>query len=161
MKALLAVLCCLVMARHVHAAVVVVRHCEPDPDRAQALTAKGMEQAKATAAALKGYAFTRIICTSHIRTYETAKIIRDTLGLAVKIENDDRFNQDRDDAPAWVSALKMLVMRDPKADVLLVSHAPVLGALFTADKVDASIDYGAATAITVGREGLVYRALKR
>lgn len=154
-------LLCLALACTGEAAVVVVRHCEPDPAKGHALTERGMAQARATAEALKGCVFTRIICTSHIRTYETAKIIRDALGLAVQIQTDDRFNQDLGSERDWVASLKLLAMRDPKEQVLLVSHAPVLGALFTADQVDASIDYGAATEITAGADGLRYRVLKR
>jgi len=138
--------------------LLAVRHCEPD-SQSGALTSAGIVQAEVLADRLKGTKFTKVVCTSLIRTYETAKIIRDRLGLQVRIETNDVFNQDVGGPADWVPGLKLLANNAGDDIILLVTHAPVLDALFKQDKVDASIDYEAGIEIRFRNNIIDYKPL--
>lgn len=112
--------------------IVLLRHGEAEAirstDAERALTDKGFEQARATAAWLlqemKGAGSVRILASPYRRAQETAGVVGEMLGLPVHTQND--ITPDVDPRQA-LSALEKCIRSAEW--VVVVSHMPLVAAL--------------------------------
>lgn len=106
----------------------LLRHGEAEPhaasDAARELTAYGRKEVQQAAAQLIGRPLTAIIASPYVRAQQTAELVRSALGFAGKINTVPWLTPDSDPR----DALKFLDEREG-AEVLLVSHQPLIGAL--------------------------------
>ncbi|MDR8014220.1 phosphohistidine phosphatase SixA [Ectopseudomonas guguanensis] len=106
----------------------LLRHGQAEPqaasDAARELTAHGRQEVQQAAAQLAGRPLTAIVASPYVRAQQTAELVRDALGFAGKISTVPWLTPDSD--PREV--LKYLDER-AGAEVLLVSHQPLIGAL--------------------------------
>lgn len=106
----------------------LLRHGEAEPhaasDATRELTAYGRKEVQQAAAQLIGRPLTAIIASPYVRAQQTAELVRSALGFAGKINTVPWLTPDSDPR----DALKFLDEREG-AEVLLVSHQPLIGAL--------------------------------
>jgi len=106
----------------------LLRHGEAEPqaasDAARELTAHGRKEVQQAAAQLAGRPLTAIIASPYVRAQQTAELVRSALGFNGKVNTVAWLTPDSDPR----DALKYLDERE-RAEVLLVSHQPLIGAL--------------------------------
>ena len=106
----------------------LLRHGEAEPqaasDAARELTAHGRKEVQQAAAQLAGRPLTAIVASPYVRAQQTAELVRSELGFTGKINTVAWLTPDSDPR----DALKYLDERE-RAEVLLVSHQPLIGAL--------------------------------
>lgn len=106
----------------------LLRHGEAEPqaasDAARELTGHGHKEVQQAAAQLSGRPLTAIIASPYVRAQQTAELVRDALGFTGSVTTVPWLTPDSD--PREV--LKFLDEREG-AEVLLVSHQPLIGAL--------------------------------
>lgn len=106
----------------------LLRHGEAEPqaatDAARELTAHGRREVQCAAQQLDGRPLTAIIASPYVRAQQTAELVRTTLGYPGMVGSAGWLTPDSD--PREV--LKHLDER-ADAEVLLVSHQPLIGAL--------------------------------
>ena len=106
----------------------LLRHGEAEPqaasDAARELTTHGRKEVQQAAAQLAGRPLTAIIASPYVRAQQTAELVRSALGFNGKVNTVAWLTPDSDPR----DALKYLDERE-RAEVLLVSHQPLIGAL--------------------------------
>ena len=106
----------------------LLRHGEAEPqaatDAARELTAHGRKEVQQAAAQLAGRPLTAIVASPYVRAQQTAELVRSELGFSGKINTVTWLTPDSDPR----DALKYLDERE-RAEVLLVSHQPLVGTL--------------------------------
>ena len=106
----------------------LLRHGEAEPqaatDAARELTAHGRKEVQQAAAQLAGRPLTAIVASPYVRAQQTTEMERTELGFTGKINTVTWLTPDSDPR----DALKYLDERE-RAEVLLVSHQPLIGAL--------------------------------
>ena len=106
----------------------LLRHGEAEPqaasDAARELTAHGRQEVQQVAAQLLGRPLTAIMASPYVRAQQTAELVRLELGFSGSVQTVSWLTPDSDPR----DALKYLDERE-HAEVLLVSHQPLIGAL--------------------------------
>lgn len=106
----------------------LLRHGEAEPqaasDAARELTAQGRKEVRQAAVQLAGRPLTAIIASPYVRAQQTAELVRSELAFAGQIDTVPWLTPDSDPR----DVLKYLDEREG-AEVLLVSHQPLIGAL--------------------------------
>ena len=106
----------------------LLRHGEAEPqaasDAARELTAHGRQEVQQAAAQLLGRPLTAIMASPYVRAQQTAELVRLELGFSGSVQTVSWLTPDSDPR----DALKYLDERE-HAEVLLVSHQPLIGAL--------------------------------
>jgi phosphohistidine phosphatase SixA len=109
--------------------VLLVRHAEKSAEPAgdPALTAAGVERAKALAAALEDAGVTAIVTSQFRRTRDTAAPLAQALGL-----KPEAIEAKQGEAAAHIEAVVAAVRRHPGEVVLVVGHANTVPAIVAA-----------------------------
>ncbi|OZB25681.1 MAG: phosphohistidine phosphatase SixA, partial [Pseudomonas sp. 34-62-33] len=106
----------------------LLRHGQAEPqaasDAARELTAHGRQEVQQAAAQLLGRPLTAIMASPYVRAQQTAELVRLELGFSGSVQTVSWLTPDSDPR----DALKYLDERE-RAEVLLVSHQPLIGAL--------------------------------
>lgn len=106
----------------------LLRHGEAEPraasDAARELTGHGRAEVQQAAAQLSGRPLTAILASPYVRAQQTAELVRSALSFSGKVSTVAWLTPDSDP----LEALKYLDERE-RAEVLLVSHQPFIGAL--------------------------------
>lgn len=106
----------------------LLRHGQAEPqaasDAARELTAHGRQEVQQAAAQLLGRPLTAVIASPYVRAQQTAELVRLELGFSGSVQTVSWLTPDSDPR----DALKYLDERE-HAEVLLVSHQPLIGAL--------------------------------
>jgi len=106
----------------------LLRHGQAEPqaasDAARELTAHGRQEVQQAAAQLLGRPVTAIMASPYVRAQQTAELVRLELGFSGSVQTVSWLTPDSDPR----DALKYLDERE-HAEVLLVSHQPLIGAL--------------------------------
>ncbi|MDH1443810.1 phosphohistidine phosphatase SixA [Pseudomonas sp. GD03721] len=106
----------------------LLRHGQAEPqaasDAARELTAHGRQEVQQAAAQLLGRPLTAIMASPYVRAQQTAELVRLELGFSGSVQTVSWLTPDSDPR----DALKYLDERE-HAEVLLVSHQPLIGAL--------------------------------
>ncbi len=106
----------------------LLRHGQAEPqaasDAARELTAHGRQEVQQAAAQLLGRPLTAIMASPYVRAQQTAELVRLELGFSGSVQTVSWLTPDSDPH----DALKYLDERE-HAEVLLVSHQPLIGAL--------------------------------
>ena len=106
----------------------LLRHGQAEPqaasDAARELTAHGRQEVQQAAAQLLGRPLTAIMASPYVRAQQTAELVRLELGFSGSVQTVSWLTPDSDPG----DALKYLDERE-HAEVLLVSHQPLIGAL--------------------------------
>ena len=106
----------------------LLRHGQAEPqaasDAARGLTAHGRQEVQQAAAQLLGRPLTAIMASPYVRAQQTAELVRLELGFSGSVQTVSWLTPDSDPH----DALKYLDERE-HAEVLLVSHQPLIGAL--------------------------------
>lgn len=106
----------------------LLRHGQAEPqaasDAARELTAHGRQEVQQAAAQLLGRPLTAIMASPYVRAQQTAELVRLELGFSGSVQTLSWLTPDSDPR----DALKYLDERE-RAEVLLVSHQPLIGAL--------------------------------
>ncbi|WGL63070.1 phosphohistidine phosphatase SixA [Pseudomonas sp. CW003PS] len=106
----------------------LLRHGQAEPqaasDAARELTAHGRQEVQQAAAQLLGRPLTAIMASPYVRAQQTAELVRLELGFSGSVQTLSWLTPDSDPR----DALKYLDERE-HAEVLLVSHQPLIGAL--------------------------------
>lgn len=106
----------------------LLRHGQAEPqaasDAARELTAHGRQEVQQAAAQLLGRPLTAIMASPYVRAQQTAELVRLELGISGSVQTVSWLTPDSDPR----DALKYLDERE-RAEVLLVSHQPLIGAL--------------------------------
>lgn len=106
----------------------LLRHGEAEPqaesDAARELTDHGRNEVLQAAAQLAGRPLTAIVVSPYVRAQQTAELVRSALGFTGAMSIVPWLTPDSDPR----EALKYLDERE-RAEVLLVSHQPLIGAL--------------------------------
>ena len=106
----------------------LLRHGQAEPqaasDAARELTAHGRQEVQQAAAQLLGRPLTAVMASPYVRAQQTAELVRLELGFSGSVQTVSWLTPDSDPR----DALKYLDERE-HAEVLLVSHQPLIGAL--------------------------------
>lgn len=106
----------------------LLRHGQAEPqaasDAARELTAHGRQEVQQAAAQLLSRPLTAIMASPYVRAQQTAELVRLELGFSGSVQTVSWLTPDSDPR----DALKYLDERE-HAEVLLVSHQPLIGAL--------------------------------
>ena len=106
----------------------LLRHGQAEPqaasDAARELTAHGRQEVQQAAAQLLGRPLTAIMASPYVRAQQTAELVRLELGFSGSVQTVSWLTPDSDPR----DVLKYLDERE-HAEVLLVSHQPLIGAL--------------------------------